>query len=226
MFGWRRLHFTWLAGTLPPAGFADSLPAHHPLSPPPHPPLQAAAGMGVYGPRTVFCLALKDAPGCHEFLLQDDGKWLHVKETTHIGEGKMFSPGNLRATFDNAAYEKLINYYVGEKYTLRYTGGMVPDVFQIIVKEKGVFTNVISPSTKAKLRLLFEVAPLALLVEKAGGASSCDGSPVSGLDVVVTKHDQRTQICYGSVGEVRRFEEYMYGASPRFGEAKAAEASA
>ena len=35
---------------------------------------------------------------------------------------------------------------------------------QIIVKEKGVFSNVTSPSTKAKLRLLFEVAPLALLV--------------------------------------------------------------
>ena len=35
---------------------------------------------------------------------------------------------------------------------------------QIIVKEKGVFTNVTSPSTKAKLRILFEVAPLALLV--------------------------------------------------------------
>jgi fructose-1,6-bisphosphatase len=34
---------------------------------------------------------------------------------------------------------------------------MVPDVFQIIVKEKGVFTNVTSPSTKAKLRILFEV---------------------------------------------------------------------
>ena len=80
------------------------------------------------------------------------------------GEGKMFSPGNLRATFDNPNYEKLISYYVGEKYTLRYTGGMVPDVFQIIVKEKGVFTNVSSPSTKAKLRLLFEVAPLGLLV--------------------------------------------------------------
>lgn len=37
----------------------------------------------------------------------------------------MFSPGNLRATFDNPAYEKLISYYIGEKYTLRYTGGMV-----------------------------------------------------------------------------------------------------
>jgi hypothetical protein len=30
---------------------------------------------------------------------------------------------------------------------------------QIIVKEKGIFTNVTSPTTKAKLRLLFEVAP-------------------------------------------------------------------
>ena len=47
------------------------------------------------------------------------------------GEGKMFAPGNLRATFDNAAYERLINFYLGEKYTLRYTGGMVPDVFQV-----------------------------------------------------------------------------------------------
>lgn len=76
----------------------------------------------------------------------------------------MFSPGNLRATFDNPQYEHLLSHYIGEKYTLRYTGGMVPDVFQIIVKEKGVFTNVTSPSTKAKLRILFEVAPLALLV--------------------------------------------------------------
>lgn len=177
---------------------------------------QAAAGMGVFGPRTCFVIAMKDAPGCHEFLLMDDGKWVHVKETTEIGEGKMFSPGNLRAMQDNAAYEKLINYYITEKYTLRYTGGMVPDVFQIIVKEKGVFTNVISPTTKAKLRLLFEVAPIGLLIEKAGGASSCDGQQVSSLDVMINVCDQRTQICYGSVGEVRRFEEFMYGTSNRF----------
>lgn len=43
---------------------------------------QAAAGMGIYGPRTVFCLAVAGFPGCHEFLLMDDGKWVHVKETT------------------------------------------------------------------------------------------------------------------------------------------------
>ena len=106
----------------------------------------------------------------------------------------------------------------------------MPDVFQIIVKEKGVFTNVISASTKAKLRILFEVAPLALLVtlshsfrfyrysnglqvEQAGGASSCDGRCESALDIEIKDYDQRSQVCFGSKGEVKRFEEYLYGMS-------------
>ncbi|XP_065869899.1 sedoheptulose-1,7-bisphosphatase, chloroplastic [Euphorbia lathyris] len=172
---------------------------------------QVAAAMGVYGPRTTYVLAIKGYPGTHEFLLLDEGKWQHVKETTEIGEGKLFSPGNLRATFDNPDYDKLINYYVKEKYTLRYTGGMVPDVNQIIVKEKGIFTNVISPTTKAKLRLLFEVAPLGLLVENAGGYSS-DGYK-SVLDKEVVNLDDRTQVAYGSKNEIIRFEETLYGKS-------------
>ncbi|XP_024537277.1 sedoheptulose-1,7-bisphosphatase, chloroplastic isoform X3 [Selaginella moellendorffii] len=199
---------------------------------------QVAAAMGIYGPRTTYVMAIKGHPGTHEFLLLDDGKWQHVKETTSIGEGKLFSPGNLRATFDNPQYEKLINYYVTERYTLRYTGGMVPDVnqvelfivleldlidryesscfffvclSQIIVKEKGVFTNVTSPSTKAKLRLLFEVAPLGLLIENAGGFSS-DGHQ-SVLDKLVVNTDDRTQVAYGSKAEIIRFEETLYGSS-------------
>lgn len=172
---------------------------------------QVAAAMGIYGPRTTFVVALKDCPGTHEFLLLDEGKWQHVKDTTTIGEGKMFSPGNLRATFDNPDYDKLVNYYVKEKYTLRYTGGMVPDVNQIIVKEKGIFTNVTSPTAKAKLRLLFEVAPLGFLIEKAGGHSS-DGKQ-SVLDKVISVLDERTQVAYGSKNEIIRFEETLYGSS-------------
>ncbi|KAL0303816.1 UNVERIFIED_CONTAM: Sedoheptulose-1,7-bisphosphatase, chloroplastic [Sesamum radiatum] len=199
---------------------------------------QVAAAMGIFGPRTTYVLALKDIPGTHEFLLLDEGKWQHVKDTTSIGEGKMFSPGNLRATADNPEYAKvllqnsvqsflclcnvetrltvplpkqLIDYYVREKYTLRYTGGMVPDVNQIIVKEKGIFTNVASPSAKAKLRLLFEVAPLGFLIEKAGGYSS-DGER-SVLDKVINNLDERTQVAYGSKNEIIRFEETLYGSS-------------
>ncbi|KAF5194879.1 Sedoheptulose-1,7-bisphosphatase protein [Thalictrum thalictroides] len=148
---------------------------------------QVAAAMGIYGPRTTYVIALKDIPGTHEFLLLDEGKWQHVKDTTEIGEGKMFSPGNLRATFDN------------------------PDYAKIIVKEKGVFTNVISPTTKAKLRLLFEVAPLGFLIEKAGGYSS-DGKQ-SVLDKVIQVLDERTEVAYGSKNEIIRFEETLYGSS-------------
>jgi hypothetical protein len=46
---------------------------------------------------------------------------------------------------------------------------------------------------------------------QAGGASSCDGLCKSALDIPINAYDQRTEICFGSVGEVRRFEEYLYG---------------
>lgn len=82
---------------------------------------------------------------------------------------------------------------------------------QIIVKEKGVFTNVTSPSSKAKLRLLFEVSPLGLLIENAGGYSS-DGK-ISVLDKVINNLDDRTQVAYGSKNEIIRFEETLYGSS-------------
>lgn len=63
----------------------------------------------------------------------------HEKKILRMGCVALTGGGcccSLRATFDNPEYEKLVSYWIGEKYTLRYTGGMVPDVFQIIVKEK------------------------------------------------------------------------------------------
>ena len=41
------------------------------------------------------------------------------------------------------------------------------------------------------------------------------------LDVAIEKHDQRTQVCFGSKDEVVRFEEYLYGSAPRFANATA-----
>mmetsp|Transcript_14140 Transcript_14140/g.40071 ORF Transcript_14140/g.40071 Transcript_14140/m.40071 type:complete len:403 (-) Transcript_14140:195-1403(-) len=178
---------------------------------------QVAAGVGVYGPRTVLCVALADHPGAHEFLLQDDGKWIHVKETTEIGEGKIFSPGNLRAAVNHPQYQKLVDYYLANQYTLRYTGGLVPDVFQIIVKEEGVFTNISPTSAAPKLRVISEVLPLAYLVEKAGGWSSVTQQPHSALSLKVDSYSQRTDVCFGSKAEVKRFEDTICGSSPRFG---------
>ena len=63
--------------------------------------------------------------------------------------GNTFAPGNLRATADNSAYRALVNYWIENKYTLRYSGGLVPDVYHILLKGQGVLSN--ASSLKAKV---------------------------------------------------------------------------
>lgn len=171
-----------------------------------------ASGIAIYGPRTTITLAIDNMNYAHEFLLVDDfsamhGQWLKTNEYTSINEGKLIAPGNLRATQDNAGYAKLFDYWMQNQYQLRYTGGMVPDVNQLMVKGKGVFVNVNSKNTKSKLRVLYEVAPIGYLIEKAGGKTSEGEKSV--LDIPITSTEQTSQVAYGSKGEVERFEELV-----------------
>lgn len=177
---------------------------------------QVAAMVAVYGPRTIILLALKDAAGVYEFTLKD-GEFVLTRgegfgdaafAPLSVGEGKMFAPGNLRACSENPKYLGLLEYWVKEQYTLRYSGGMVPDVVQILLKGKGVFSY--PPYSKypnGKLRILFECAPLSFLMEKAGGAAS-DGK-VRILEKVVSEVSERTPIFIGSKLEVKRCNEYL-----------------
>lgn len=170
------------------------------------------AGLAIYGPRTTITLAIEGVDGAHEFLLIDDfsakhGSWIHTAAFYTVNEGKLFAPGNLRAAVDNPGYNQLLQYYYAEKYQLRYTGGMVPDVNQILVKGKGVFCNPASPSAKAKLRVLYEVLPIGYVIEKAGGKSSNGVGSV--LDIVIESTEDKSQVCYGSADEVQRFEDLV-----------------
>jgi sedoheptulose-bisphosphatase len=81
-----------------------------------------------------------------------------------------------------------------------------------------VLSNAASPATKAKLRLLFECAPVALVMEAAGGSSCvspCEAGqsvdPVSVLDVEITYLDKRVGVCLGSREEVERFKRHIFG---------------
>ena len=76
------------------------------------------------------------------------------------------------------------------RYTLRYTGGLVPDVCQQFTKKMGVFANPTSESSPAKLRLAFEAAPFGLLVEKAGGKTSDGVSGGSSEDVATASREE------------------------------------
>lgn len=58
-----------------------------------------------------------------------------------------------------------------------------------MVKGKGIFVNPASASAPAKLRVLYEVGPIAYLIEKAGGKSS-DGEN-SALDIKIPNTEVR-----------------------------------
>ncbi len=159
---------------------------------------QLASLIAVYGPRTTILMTVKK--GVCEFMLDGD-EFVLTKENIKVGDGKIFAPGNLRACSDRKDYLDLLNYWCKEKYTLRYSGGMVPDINHILVKGKGVFTYPgYSEAPNGKLRLLFECAPMSLLMEQAGGVST-DGK-IRILDKVLENLEQRTPILIGSKTEV------------------------
>lgn len=163
---------------------------------------QLAAMVGEYGPSTLIFLTV--GSGVAKFILDPEKEeFVFAGDGFKITEGKMFAPGNLRACKSRADYLELINYWCKEQYTLRYSGGMVPDIVQIILKGQGIFAYPgYEEAPEGKLRLLFECAPMSMLVEQAGGASS-DGK-MRILDKPIIDLTQRTPIFIGSRGEVDR----------------------
>jgi len=132
--------------------------------------------------------------------------WICTRSKITIApDCKIFAPANMRAAQEVPGYKTLLDFYMENRYTLRYSGGMVPDVYQQFTKQQGVFSNPTSKSSPAKLRLAFEAAPFGLLVELAGGKTSDGVTGGSVLDVQINAVDQRTALCLGSANEVDRF---------------------
>lgn len=173
---------------------------------------QIASAVALYGPRTVLCIALAESKKVFEItLVRNRTEWeVSRDEITIKPAGKVFAPGNLRATTDNEKYNKLMQHWISERYQLRYSGGMVPDIYHILAKGKGVFTNVSSATAKAKLRLLYEVAPMGLIVECANGVALDEKEDRSVLDIVIEHTDHRTGLCCGGTDEVNKFKEFMF----------------
>jgi fructose-1,6-bisphosphatase I len=170
---------------------------------------QVAALYVVYGPRTrlVYAVAGK---GVHEFELNDVGEYVLSREFLGVGDtAKHFAPGNLRVCEENPAYRKVVLDWLERGLTLRYSGGMVPDVHHILRKGDGVFCYPGGGKKypQGKLRLVFECGPLSYLMVEAGGASS-DGKGAI-LEKEIEQIDQRTPIIIGSKDEVERVVELL-----------------
>lgn len=163
---------------------------------------QVAALYAIYGPRTLLVFSI--GKGSHEFTLIN-GVWVLTKEDLKLGDGKnkYFAPGNLRAAAQREDYLELVNEFIKEGYTLRYSGGMVPDIHHSFVKGHGIFMYPGSPAAPhGKLRLLFECAPMAFIAEAAGGTAS--NGEVDILDISIESIHQQSPILIGTKEEVKR----------------------
>jgi fructose-1,6-bisphosphatase I len=174
---------------------------------------QVAALYILYGPRTTLTYSTGPAHGVHEFVLNEIGEFvLHREKLAVKPDAKTYAPGNIGAAAEVSWYRKVIDSWIRDKKTLRYSGGMVPDIHHILAKGDGIFCNIGGGKyPQGKLRLPFECGPFAYLVEAAGGLSS-DGRR-SILDIAIDRIDQRTQFIVGSRNEVRRIEEMVAGGS-------------
>jgi fructose-1,6-bisphosphatase I len=169
---------------------------------------QIAAGYILYGPSTMLVYSI--GHGVHSFILDPSlGEFILAQENI-----KMPSHGSIYSTNEGNfwQWEESIRDYTRyvhrhEGYTARYSGALVGDIHRILM-QGGVF---LYPGTKkkpeGKLRLLYETAPLGLLVEQAGGKASTGKENL--LEVIPTHLHQRTPLILGSVEDVELVESFI-----------------
>ena len=155
----------------------------------------------VHGPRVEMVFAENKT----KLYLLQAGEFEFVKEIRLTEKGKLMAPGGTQQNW--APYHKeMIDGFFKEGYRLRYSGGMVPDLHQILLKGGGLFSYPgTSDRPEGKLRRLFEVFPFAFIYEKSGGGA-IDGK--NDLMTLGHAHTHDTAICFfGSKYEINRVKE-------------------
>lgn len=153
-----------------------------------------------YGP--LITMIYSAGKGAHEFVLNREGEYVLSEENITLKEkGSIFSPGGLRRDWTDK-HLKFIDQLESEGYKLRYSGGFVPDINQVLIKKGGLFTYpALKKSPQGKLRLLFELQAMAFIMEQAGGMAIDGNQDI--LSVKVENINQLSPIYIGSPYEVQ-----------------------
>jgi len=164
-----------------------------------------------YGP--LITMVYSAGKGTHEFVLNREGEYVLSEENIRLNEkGGIYSLGGLRRDW-TPEHLRFVEYLEAEGYKLRYSGGFVPDINQVLIKNGGIFTYpALKKSPHGKLRLMFELLPMAFLIEQAGGKAT-DGKQLI-LDIPVEDIGQRSPIYIGSRFEVEKAREFLEEVQP------------
>ncbi|WRC12120.1 class 1 fructose-bisphosphatase [Helicobacter pylori] len=132
----------------------------------------------------------------------------HFIETIVLeNKGKIVASGGNQKDF-SLGLKKALEGFFAENYRLRYSGSMVADVHHVLVKKGGMFSY-----PQKKLRKLFEVFPLALIVEKAKGEAFYFDKGVKKrlLEQSVENYHEKSECYLASPHEAQILEKYLKG---------------
>ena len=170
---------------------------------------QVAAGYFIYGSSTMMVYTTGN--GVHGFTLdQGLGEFLLSHENIRSPKkGKIYSINEGNETKWDDATREYIRYVkdkdetTGRPYSLRYIGSLVADFHRNLLKG-GIF---LYPGPKAKLRLLYEAAPLAMVAEQAGGLATTGQERI--LDIQPDSLQMRVPLILGSHDDVLKYQEFV-----------------
>ncbi len=132
----------------------------------------------------------------------------HFIETIVLeNKGKIVASGGNQKDF-SLGLKKALEGFFAENYRLRYSGSMVADVHHVLVKKGGMFSY-----PQKKLRKLFEVFPLALIIEKAKGEAFYFDKGVKKrlLEQSVENYHEKSECYLASPHEAQILEKYLKG---------------
>ncbi|EHG2313208.1 class 1 fructose-bisphosphatase [Campylobacter jejuni] len=159
-----------------------------------------AALYSMYGARLELVIC-KDQPKLYR--LNANNEFIFIKDLKMNEKGKINATGGTQKFWEEK-HAKFIKSLFDEGYRLRYSGAMVSDINQILLKGGGIFSY---PATQdapnGKLRAFFEVFPLAFIIEKAGGKTT-NGKNHSLLELEFDKIHATTPCFFGSEYEISK----------------------
>lgn len=182
---------------------------------------QVAAGYIIYGSSTMLVYTVGGGEGVHGFTLDPSvGEFFLSHPDIKIPQrAKYFSvnEGNYHYWDDNMRryidYIKSVDKKDNRPLNSRYIGTLVSDFHRNIITG-GIFLypkdNKNPGKPSGKLRLLYEAAPFAFLIEQAGGrAITGDGRNIS--DIQPESLHQRVPLIIGSKYDVDLCEDFLTG---------------
>ena len=162
---------------------------------------QIAAGYIIYGPSCMFVYTCAGAvhgftydPSIGSFLLSHENICTPEKGTIYSINEAYFDKYSIQI-------QKYLHHAKNTNMKLRYVGSMVSDIHRTLLKG-GIFmypSDTDNPN--GKLRLMYEINPMALIIKNAGGmAVTYTSSP---LLLQPTKLHERQPILIGSIQNVK-----------------------